>query len=465
MTKKKIFKAFPHAYVLLFGIIAFMAIMTWIIPAGEYARVQVGGRTIVDPSSFRYIQRSPVDFFKMFVAIPKGINSASALLFMIMIIGASIQLFDSTGAIRAAVFKLLDVIGHQRKSWVIVVIMLFFGCLGAFPGMLEAAIPFAPLCIGIALALGYDVLVGISVPVISIVVGWTAGPTNPWTVGIGQSLAELPLFSGLGYRLVVFVVLMMLAIRFVLVYGERVQRDPALSVANGLDMSHLRDIQNMNAEVFTIRHGFILLTFAVTIFVVVFGAIKWGFGFFEMSAVYIIGSIVGGIIAGYGGNEIAEKLIGGGQSIFVGAIAVGLARGISVVMEEGKIIDTIVMGLARVMDILPPWLSAVGMFIMQTFVNFFIPSGSGQALVTLPIALPVADIINLKRQIAILAFQFGDGLSNLCYPTVGVVIAYLIYTKIPFNTWLKFVMPFVWKAWVAAIALLLIATWIGYGPF
>jgi len=465
MTKKKIFKAFPHAYVLLFGIIAFMAIMTWIIPAGEYTRVQVGGRTIVDPSSFHYIQRSPVDFFKMFVAIPKGINSASALLFMIMIIGASIQLFDSTGAIRAAVFKLLDVIGHQRKSWVIVVIMLFFGCLGAFPGMLEAAIPFAPLCIGIALALGYDVLVGISVPVISIVVGWTAGPTNPWTVGIGQSLAELPLFSGLGYRLVVFVVLMMLAIRFVLVYGERIQRDPTLSVANGLDMSHLRDIQNMNTEVFTIRHGFILLTFAVTIFVVVFGAIKWGFGFFEMSAVYIIGSIVGGIIAGYGGNEIAEKLIGGGQSIFVGAIAVGLARGISVVMEEGKIIDTIVMGLARVMDILPPWLSAVGMFIMQTFVNFFIPSGSGQALVTLPIALPVADIINLKRQIAILAFQFGDGLSNLCYPTVGVVIAYLIYTKIPFNTWLKFVMPFVWKAWVAAIALLLIATWIGYGPF
>ncbi len=465
MRKKMMFKAFPHAYVLLFGIIVLMAIMTWIIPAGEYARVQVEGRTIVDPSTFHYIQRSPVGFFKMFVAIPKGINSASSLLFMIMIIGASIQLFDSTGAIRAAVFKLLDIIGQQRKSWVIVVIMLFFGCLGAFPGMLEAAIPFAPLCIGIALALGYDVLVGIAVPVISIVVGWTAGPTNPWTVGIGQNLGELPLFSGLGYRLVVFVALMILAIRFVLAYGERVQRDPTLSIADGLDISHLRDLQNMNAETFTTRHGLILLTFAATIFIVVYGAIRWNFGFFEMSAVYIIGSIIGGIIAGYDGNEIAEKLIGGGQSIFVGAIAVGLARGISVVMEEGKIIDTIVMGLARVMDFLPSWLCAIGMFVMQTFINFFIPSGSGQALATLPIALPVADIINLNRQIAILAFQFGDGLSNLCYPTVGVLIAYLIYTKVPFNRWLRFIMPFMWSSWLLAIILLLIATWMDYGPF
>lgn len=184
-----------------------------------------------------------------------------------------------------------------------------------------------------------------------------------------------------------------------------------------------------------------------------------------MSATYIIGSIIGGLIAGYNGNKIAEKLISGGQSIFVGAMAVGLARGISVVMEEGKIIDTIVMALAHVMNLLPSWLTSIGMFIMQSFINFFIPSGSGQALVTLPIALPVADILDLKRQIAILAFQFGDGLSNLCYPTVGVLIAYLIYTKVPFDRWLKFIMPFMWRSWLVAAIFLLIATWIGYGPF
>lgn len=465
MSKKKIFNAFPHAYVLLFGIIIFMAIMTWIIPAGEYARIQVQGRTVVDPASFHLIDKNPVGLFQTFVAIPKGINSASALLFMIMIIGAAIQLFDSTGAIRAAVFKLLNIIGQERKPWVVAVIMLFFGCLGAFPGMLEAAIPFAPLCIGIAFALGYDVFVGIAMPVISIVVGWTAGPTNPWTVGIGQSLAELPLFSGLGYRLIVFIALMALSIGFVVSYGKKIQGNPNLSVAKDLDTSHLQDLQNIKDETFTARHGFILFTFALTIFFVVYGALKWRFGFFEMSATYIIGSIIGGLIAGYNGNKIAEKLILGGQSIFVGAMAVGLARGISVVMEEGKIIDTIVMALAHVMNLLPSWLTSIGMFIMQSFINFFIPSGSGQALVTLPIALPVADILDLKRQIAILAFQFGDGLSNLCYPTVGVLIAYLIYTKVPFDRWLKFIMPFMWRSWLVAAIFLLIATWVGYGPF
>jgi len=456
--------SFPHSFVLLFGIIAFTAILTHIIPAGEFTRVQVDGRMIVDPNSFQYIAANPAKFFDVFMAIPKGMNDASALIFMILIIGASIQLFDSTGAIRGAIFRLLDLIGEQRKDWVLAAIMVFFGCLGAFPGMLEASIPFAPLCVGLALAMGYDPIVGIAVPLVSIVVGWTAGPSNPWTVGIGQQLAELPLFSGFTYRLFIFTVLMAFAIRYVLRYGKRILADPKQSVVADIDFSHLA-MHTTEKTAFTFRRFLILLIFISTIGTILYGTFHWKWGLFQMSGAYIIGAIIAGIVAGYRANVIADTLLEGGKAIFIGVVAVGMARGISVVMTDGRIADTIVYAVSQPLKGLPSTINSVAMFIVQTIINFFIPSGSGQALVTLPIMLPVADIIELKRQIAILAFQFGDGLSNLCYPTVGALVAFLIYTKVPFNRWLRFIMPFMLATWGVAALSLIFAVLIGYGPF
>lgn len=457
--------SFPHSFVLLFGIIVFTAILTYIIPSGEFTRVKADGRMIVDPNSFHYVTANPASFFDIFMAIPKGMNEASALIFMILIIGASIQLFDSTGAIRGAVFRLLELIGEQRKGWVLAAIMIFFGCLGAFPGMLEAAIPFAPLCVGIALVLGYDPIVGIAVPLVSIVAGWTAGPSNPWTVGIGQQLAELPLFSGFGYRLFIFVLLTAASIFYVLRYGARVLADPQKSVVADLGFSHLASSRTSEKVSFTLRHAFILVVFAGTIGTILYGTFQWKWGLFQMSGAYITGAIVAGVIAGYRSNTIAGTLLEGGKAIFIGVVAVGMARGISVVMTDGRIADTIVYAVSQPLKGLPATISSVGMFIVQTFINFFIPSGSGQALVTLPIMLPVADIIELKRQVAILAFQFGDGLSNLCYPTVGALVAFLIYTKVPFNRWLRFIMPFMLMVWGIAACCLAGSVLIGFGPF
>ncbi|AOT73265.1 YfcC family protein [Geosporobacter ferrireducens] len=460
--KKKM--KFPHAFVLLFSIIAIVGILTYIIPAGAFDRIDVNGRQVVDATSFHYIDPTPVGVFDIFMAIPQGIQAASALIIMILLIGGAIRVFDGTGAIKAAIFRLTKIIGEERSHWVLAAIMLFFGCLGAFPGMLEAAIPFAPLCIGIALALGYDALVGISIALIAIVMGWTAGPSNPWNVGIGQSISELPMFSGLGFRLFIFVILMAVSIGYVLRYASKIRKDPSASVVYGMNTDHLVNIEQEDME-FTSRHKLILITLATTIGFIVYGTIQWKWGIPHMSATYIIGAIIAGIIAGYDSGKIADELLEGGKAIFIGAMAVGLARAIQVVMEQGNIADTIVYGISYPLKGLPAYITSVAMFMVQTIINFFIPSGSGQAMVTLPIMIPAADIIGLNRQIAILAYQFGDGLSNLCYPTVGGLVAFLMYSKVSFNKWLKFIMPFMVLAWGVAIILLMIAVMMNYGPF
>lgn len=456
MDRKQNKKKFemPDGFVTLFYLVVLVFLLTYIIPAGEYGRVEVGGRTIVDSNSFKYLEQTPVSPFGFFKALPMGIQAASQLIIMILLIGGSIRIFDGTGAIRAAIYKLVSIIGEDKGSVVLIAIMLFFGCLGAFPGMLEAAIPFAPLCVGIALTLGYDVLVGIYIALVPIVAGWSAGVTNPWTTGIGQSLAELPMFSGLGYRMLTFIVFMTITIIFLLRYASKIKKDPTTSLVYGIKFDHLiNDEVNNNIE-FTSRLKLVLAIFAATIITIVYGTLNWKWGMTEMSAFYIIGAIAGGLAAGYNPNKIANEILEGGKAIFIGAMAVGLARAISVIMDQGHITDTIVHSLSSLLQGMSPTFNAIGMLVIQTFINFFIPSGSGQAVVTLPIIIPVADIIGLNRQIAILAFQFGDGLSNLCYPTVGALIAFLTYTKVPFTKWLRFIMKYMLLTWLASSILL-----------
>lgn len=439
--KKKRFEM-PDGFVILFYLVVLVFLLTYIVPAGEFARIEVDGRTVVDGSSFKYLEQTPVTPFEFFKALPMGIQAASQLIIMILLIGGSIRIFDGTGAIRAAIFKLINVIGEEKGSLVLIAIMLFFGSLGAFPGMLEAAIPFAPLCVGIALTMGYDVLVGIYIALVPIVAGWAAGVTNPWTTGIGQSLAQLPMFSGLGYRMLVFIVFMIITIVFLLRYASKIKKDPELSYVYGINVDHLNSDEVQNDLEFTTRLKLVLAIFAATIIIIVYGTLNWKWGMTEMSAVYIIGAIIGGIAAGYNANKIANEILEGGKAIFIGAMAIGLARAVSVIMDQGHITDTIVHFLSSLLQGKSPTFNAIGMFVIQTIINFFIPSGSGQAVVTLPIMIPVADIIGLNRQIAILAFQFGDGLSNLCYPTVGALIAFLAYTKVPFTKWLRFIIKY-----------------------
>lgn len=461
IPKKKRFEI-PDGMVILVFLIFVVMVLTYIVPAGEYERIVVEGKTIVKGDSFKYIDQSPVSLFGFFKAIPLGLQAASQLIIMVLLIGGSIRLFDGTGAIRAAIFSLKNIIGEKNSSLILVAMILFFGCLGAFPGMYEASIPFAPLCIGISLALGYDVLVGICISLVAIVAGFSSGVTNPWTTGIGQSIAELPMFSGLGFRMVSFIVFMSILIFFVLRYAKKVKNDPKASMVYGMNFDHLSSQEvNENVE-FTTRLKLVLLTFALMIAAVVYGSLKLGWGMTEMSAVYVIGSIIGGIVAGYNANKIVNEILEGCKAILIGAIAIGVARAISVVMDQGHITDTIVHTLSSMLQGHSSIIVAIEMYVIQNILNFLVPSGSGQALITLPVMIPVGDLIGVNRQITILAFQFGNGLTNIIFPTDGALLAFLAYTRIPFPKWLKFILKFMLMIFAAAAILLSIAVLINY---
>ncbi len=233
--KQKTISRMPNAVVLLLGLVILVGILSLFLPTGRYEKITIDGRQVVDPNSFHIVDKTPLKFLEFFDSVHQGLGAAGPLIFMILIIGGAIRLFESTGAISGIVAAFARRFGKEKSSWVLVLIFTFFACLGAFPGMLEAAIPFAPLCISIALALGYDVFVGIAVPVVGITIGWTAGPTNPWTVGIGQSMAQLPMFSGIGYRLVVLLVLWAASLAYILSYAARIKKDPSQSLAANID--------------------------------------------------------------------------------------------------------------------------------------------------------------------------------------------------------------------------------------
>lgn len=452
----------PNGFVILFGILLLVAVLTYILPAGTYDKVEVAGKMMSKPGSFHFIDRTPVGFFQVFTAIPNGMQAAAALIFMILLIGGAVRVFDSTGAIKGALSSILRAFGKDKGSWVIAMVITLFALIGAFPSMFEATIPFAPICMAIALALGYDAIVGVSMALVGVVIGWTAGPTNPWTVGIGQSIGQLPMFSGFLFRLVILVVLITIAITYILRYGNAVKNGRRKSITEGIDVSDLNEYSGNGDTPFTLRHKLVLLALCATVGIILYGTYNWKWGLVQMSGAYIVGGISAGLIAGFHGGKIADEFVEGGKEIFMAALAVGLARSIQVVMDTAHIGDTLVYFASVPLASMPAAASAVGMFVVQSILNFFIPSGSGLAMVTMPIMIPLADVLEIKRQVAILAFQYGDGLSNLCFPTTAVTIAFLSVGRVPFGKWLKFIMPFLLIVWVVAALSLATAVWIGW---
>lgn len=451
---------FPHAFVILFAILVLAAVCTWLIPAGQYSRITENGKTIVDANSFTYVDPHPAGFMDIFEAIPAGLQGGIALITMILTIGAALGLINSTGAIKAAVMTLSDRLGSKNSRLVLIGIMVFFLLIGAFPAMLEGTIPFAPVVIPVCLLLGYDVITGIAVVFVADIVGWTAGPANYYTVGNAQIIGGLDLFSGFGYRMVCLLVLGTVSVVYVMRYAEKVRKNPECSYVYG---ENCEDLKGISEPVpFTAKRKAVFTVFIITVILIVIGCLRWGWQLQDMSGVYLLSGIICGVIAGYDSGEIANHLLDGAKSVFIAAMAIGIARGISVIMENGMIIDTIVYALSGLISGLPEWLASVGMMFVQTVINLFIPSGSSQALVTMPVLMPVAEIAGLSKQLTVLAFQFGDGLSNLCFPTMGALIAFLSYGRVSFNKWFKFIMPFMLIIWAVSILLLLTGSAIGF---
>ncbi len=455
-----------NPFLILFSVVVICAVLSYFVSPGAFNRTVFEGKTIVVPGSYHAVSRTPVSFFDVFRSIPNGLVGSASIMFLVMLVGGFVKVYNDTGALDKAIAKILGVSDKIGSQAILVIIMIIFSCIGGFLGWSEQIIPFVPLVISICLALGYDVIVGMACSAFVDMIAFSVSPTNVYTVGISHQIAELPMFSGMGYRLIILIVLQITVMLYILKYAAKVKKDPSKSLVSDIDVTELR--KDYSTEINSVMSGkqiLALITFGVTFVIAIYGVLKLSWSMNDLSAIFVLGGIVGGVICSMGAGNIVNAFIDGAKGSIGGAMVIGIARSIQVVLEQGGLIDPAINMLSQALNGLSPWTTAIGVFIVVTLINAIIPSGSGKAIAIMPILIPLADMIGITRQTATLAYQFGDGLSNTFWFTNGTLLIFLSMSKIPLKKWYKFVLPLHVVLAVLAIVFLGIATKIGYGPF
>jgi uncharacterized ion transporter superfamily protein YfcC len=465
----------PHTLVLLFGMIVLAYGLTLILPPGQYERTTNGaGREQVVAGSFTpaaEVQRLPPT--EIFTAIPRGFEAAAEIIFFVLIIGGMFGVFRATGAADAAIGSMLRRFG-SRPALLLGGMMAIFALGSATIGMAEEYIPFVPLLVALTAALGMDAIVAVGVMSIGAGVGYGAALMNPFTVVIAQDIADLPQGSGMEFRAALLVVFLGIGFHHVWRYARRVQADPSSSLMAGVESGPPAASagagagaaqvapQSPHADVpLTGRRRLVLAALLLAVVVLIYGLQKWHWYLVEMGALFLALSLVMALIGGLTADDAANEFGVGAADLTMTALLVGFARSIQVVLDDGTVVDTIIHGLAQPLTRLGPELAAVGMFTVQSVFNFFVPSGSGQAYVTMPLMAPLADIVGVARQTAVLAYQFGDGFTNALVPTNAVLIGMLAIAGVPYGRWFRFVMPFMLKVWVVGSIALVGAVLLG----
>jgi uncharacterized ion transporter superfamily protein YfcC len=457
MTKRSI--RVPHTLVLLFAMIVIALLLTYVLPAGSFERVEVEGHRQVVPGSYRTTPAvSPPSPIAVFTAVPRGMVAAAEIIFFIFIIGGTFAVLRATGAVDALLGASIRRLGH-RPLWLVLGGMLVFAAGSSTIGMAEEYLPFIPVLVALALALGYDAVTGVAIVAVGYGVGYGVAAINPFTVLIAQDIAGLRPASGLGVRLALTAVFVPLGMHHVWRYARRVRKDPSSSLVADIappvtDTSH-------ETTPFTTTRKLVLGTVILALALLVFGLARRGWYLTEMGALFLALGVVIALIARLHPDTAATEFARGASELTTTALLVGFARAIQVVLEQGGVIDTIVHGLSVPLQSLGPSLAAVGMFLVQSLTNLFIPSGSGQAYVTMPIMAPLADVVGVSRQVAVLAYQFGDGFTNIIVPTNPVIIGILAIAGVPYDRWLRFVVPFMLKVLVVGSVALVVAVWLG----
>lgn len=463
MKEKKFKLKMPHPYVLIILLILLCTILTYVIPAGVYDRyVDESGTTIVDADSFHYVDQTPVGPFEMVQAIPTGMGEVGWIIFLVFIIGGAFGIINKTGAIEAGLNASIEKV-KGKDAVLIIFLMVIFSLGGATFGLAESTLIFIPICVMLARALGYDAIVGMAIVNIGAVCGFAAGWMNIFTVGVAQGIAEVPLFSGMGYRILTHVVVLAIAVIYVLRYARKLRQDPSKSPIASLEQTALAETK-LDAETyeFTKRRKAVLLIALIGFIILIYGITHgWSTGT-QISSLFLVMGIVCGFAGGLKSGEIADAFVEGAKSVAYGALLVGLCRAMVVIMTNGQIIDTVLHALANALDGLPSVIAAGLMVIVQTLINFLVNSGSGQAATTMPIMAPLADLLGISRQTAVLAFQYGDGLSNSLWPTSGILMAGLSMAGIPYDKWLKWVFKLMLLMYAAVVILTMISVVIGY---
>lgn len=448
---------------MLFGIIVFTAVLSHILPAGLYEREMVDGRQRVIPGSYHEIEPTPLNVLDVFLAIPGGFSSAISIIFVVLSSGIMFGILEKSGMIENAVGTFVKKLGLQRRYLIVVAMTFMFGFLGVFVGY-ENNIAMVPIAAVASLALGGDLMLAAAIAVGGITVGFGLSPVNPYTVGTGHTIAEMPLFSGWELRSLLCLGALSVLAFFNVRYFKRIVKSPEKSLSLGIDTSGFSLSKELRSYRMTGNNWLVLAIFLAGIAIMLFGVFELKWYIDEISAVFLMVSIAAGLCSGLGGRTISEVALKSVSVVAPGAFMVGFATSIKVAMEMGNISDTIAYQLSEALMGLPTYASAVSMSLAQCGINFMIPSGSGQALATLPIMIPIGELLGLTRQSTILAYQIGDGVTNLFNPTLGGLIAMLAMCRIPFDRWLRFIFPVVGVILVIAWLFLLFSVSIDWGP-
>ncbi len=454
----------PHVYILLLALILICSALSYIIPAGQYDMMDAGGREVVNAETYHTVESTPVTVMQFLSAVPRGMTQSAQIIFFIFIIGGSFAVLQETKAIEAGIGRLIKLLKGQ--TWILIpIIMVLFSIGGAVFGMSEETIPFVPIFVSLCIAMGYDSITGTALVLCGAGAGFAGAFMNPFTVQVAQGIAGLPILSGLPFRVVMYIAMVTVTTGFVLWYANKIKKNPQKSCMYEFDRNREDAIDLDNLQKFGLKEKLILLTFVAAITILIFGIVQWGWYMDEISAVFLGMSMVVAIIAGMSLNEYAMILGKGMAEIASGALVVGFARGVLVVMTDGNILHTILHAAAGLLGSLPSIVSAMGMYVFQCLLNFLVPSGSGQAAVSIPIMAPLGDLVGVTRQTACIAFQLGDGISNIFTPTSGYFMAALALGKIPWAKWAKWILPLIGIQYAIGAVFVIIAQLINLGPF
>ncbi len=413
-------KKLPNTYVIIAILIVFCAVLTWLIPGGQYVTTEDG------TLSYESVNAVP-QTWQVLTAIYNGFVKQAGIIIFILVVGGAFWLLNATGAVDAGIKRFIAGIGQKDKV-VLVALTLLFSLGGAIFGMSEEAIPFVGIVVPLVASMGYDAIMGLLIVYVASNIGFSSAFLNPFTVGIAQGMADLPPFSGMGYRIFAWALLTGLLCVFVVLYARKTRKAPQQQA-------------QVEAEPLTGRQIAILCVLLLTVIALILGVTLWGWYMPEITGLFLGMGILCGIIAGFPANRIADELVSGAKDILSAALVVGFASGIVIILQDGKVVDSILHTMQNSLDGTSEVTSLTAMYGIQAVINFLIPSATAKAAITIPIMAPFSDLVGVSRQAMVLAFQFGDGFTNMITPTSGVLMAALAMARVPYEKWVKWI----WK--------------------
>ncbi len=413
-------KKLPNTYVIIAILIVFCAVLTWLIPGGQYVTAEDG------TLSYESVNAVP-QTWQVLTAIYNGFVKQAGIIIFILVVGGAFWLLNATGAVDAGIKRFIAGIGQNDKV-VLVALTLLFSLGGAIFGMSEEAIPFVGIVVPLVVSMGYDAIMGLLIVYVASNIGFSSAFLNPFTVGIAQGMADLPPFSGMGYRIFAWALLTGLLCVFVVLYARKTRKAP-------------QEQAQVEAEPLQPRQIAILVVLFLTVVALILGVTLWGWYMPEITGLFLGMGILCGIIAGFPANKIADELVTGAKDILSAALVVGFASGIVIILQDGKVVDSILHAMQNSLDGTSEVTSLTAMYGIQAVINFLIPSATAKAAITIPIMAPFSDLVGVSRQAMVLAFQFGDGFTNMITPTSGVLMAALAMARVPYEKWVKWI----WK--------------------